>query len=129
MTNEAEADGKVVCPDAPTMALKVVERSTDDGGKEPGHREEHEISRKTIAHGMGRLIAAYLWFLIRVLSTLHTRPWVRRAAGIPCALVFFRGWFVQYLGRDSASRECEGVSFFALALLGEVTRNASRLAV
>jgi len=27
-----------------------------------------------------------LWFLTRVLTTLHTRPWVHWAPGLSCAL-------------------------------------------
>jgi hypothetical protein len=55
--------------------------------KEPGHRGEQEISRKTIAQGMLEcfgepVVTNSLCFLLS-----HARLWVRWAPGIPCALL------------------------------------------
>ena len=49
------------------------------GLSSPAPRGERVISRKTIVQGMPEC-SAYLWFLTRVLSSLHTRPRVRLSA-------------------------------------------------
>jgi hypothetical protein len=75
--------------------------------RKPGLRGERVISRKAIVQGMPDC-SAYLWFLTRVLFSLHTRPPVRKTPGIPCALRFPRGMNLASLGRI-LPRECEGV--------------------
>ena len=51
-----------------------------------------------------------LYARVRILlHLLHTRPRVRRAPGLPCALVFEGKVFLQNFGRN-ALRECGGVS-------------------
>ena len=51
----------------------------------PGHRGEHEVSRKTIARGVPGNPGVTV-VTTRVLSTLHTRLRAHQAPGIPCAL-------------------------------------------
>jgi len=52
----------------------------------PGHRGEHEVSRKTIARGMPGDFRCDRGDYARVLFTLHARLRAHRAPGIPCAL-------------------------------------------
>src|SRR5580765_1111562 len=52
----------------------------------PGHRGEHEVSRKTIARGMPGDFRCDRGDYARVLFHLHARLRVHRAPGIPCAL-------------------------------------------
>jgi hypothetical protein len=52
----------------------------------PGTPGRSRISRNTIVQGMPDC-SANPRFLTRVLSTLHTRPRVRKTPGIPCALL------------------------------------------
>jgi hypothetical protein len=73
----------------------------------PALRGEHEAAVKTIAQGMPD-VSAYPRFRTRVLSTLHTRPRVRRAPGIPCALLSSRAAHNASSGHF-VPRECERV--------------------
>jgi hypothetical protein len=59
--------------------------------KEPGHRGEHEISRKTIARGMPGVSGVTVVSNSCAFYTLHTRPRAHRAPGIPCALDSLKG--------------------------------------
>src|SRR5712672_3723043 len=55
--------------------------------KEPGHRGEHDISRKTIACGnAGRFRCTRCYSCAFYQYKVHTRPRVQRAPGIPHAL-------------------------------------------
>src|SRR5712672_1180020 len=55
--------------------------------KEPGHRGEHEISRKTIACGnVGRFRCTRCYSCAFYQYKVHTKPRVQRASGIPHAL-------------------------------------------
>src|ERR1700730_10715111 len=55
--------------------------------KEPGHRGEHDISRKTIACGnAGRFRCTRCYSCAFYHYQVHTRPRVQRAPGIPHAL-------------------------------------------
>src|SRR5260370_30959059 len=55
--------------------------------KEPGHRGEHEISRKTIACGnVGRFRCTRCYSCAFYHYKVHTRPRVQRAPGVPHAL-------------------------------------------
>jgi hypothetical protein len=59
-TSDTRADGKVVWSCPPTLGSSFAGSSCEATvAKEPGHRGEHEISRKSIAQGMP-VIAAYL---------------------------------------------------------------------
>ena len=53
-------------------------------------RGERDISRKAIAQGMSDCLRCPVCSCAHFLCTLHTRPRVQRASGIPCAL-YFRG--------------------------------------
>src|SRR6266852_1494980 len=66
--------------------------------KEPGHRGEHEISRKTIACGnVGRFRCTRCYSCAFYHYQVHTRPRVQRASGVPHAL--FGREIHQRLGR------------------------------
>ena len=53
LTNGTEADGEVVWFWRPDAGVKFLRSKflRGDGGKKAGHREEREVSRKTIARG------------------------------------------------------------------------------
>ena len=75
----AEAQG----PTGPECQLSARRRRQES----PILRGERVISRKAIAQGMSDVSAA-LYARVRILSyTLHTRPRVQRASGIPCSLI------------------------------------------
>jgi hypothetical protein len=52
----------------------------------PDHREDHEVSRKTIARGMPDESGVTVVTMLVCFFILHARPRARRAPGIPCAL-------------------------------------------
>src|SRR6185312_4572866 len=59
-----------------------------DGGKRAVLREEHEISRKAIAQGRpGCFRRTCMLVCTFCFAQQHTRPRVRRAPGLPCALM------------------------------------------
>jgi hypothetical protein len=74
-------------PDAPTLALRFAGLAPrNDGGKRarsPGRARNKPLKP---LRREGRMFPANLWFLTRVLSTMHTRPRVRWAPSLPCAL-------------------------------------------
>ena len=77
-------------PDAPTLAFKSVMMlriTLMTVARKPGHRGELEVSRKTIVQGMPGSLPVYLWRILVCFLPLHTRLWVQRAPGIPCALL------------------------------------------
>ena len=59
--------------------------------QQAGHRGERAISRKAIAQGMSDCLRCPVCSCAHFSCTLHTRPRVQRASGIPCALFDFRG--------------------------------------
>jgi hypothetical protein len=74
-------------PDPPTLGsswLKMIRRRR--WLKSPVRRGEHEAAVKTNRAGKAGSLRLNLWFLTRVLSSLHTRPRVQPASGFPCAL-------------------------------------------
>jgi hypothetical protein len=86
-------------PDAPTLASSLAEVLSALPGsdktliremtvaKEPGHRGERDISRKTIACGnAGRFRCTRCYSCAFYHYQVHTRPRVQRAPGIPHAL-------------------------------------------
>ena len=79
-----------------------------NGGKRAVLRGEHVISRKAIAQGMSDVLRCPVCSCAHFLCTLHTRPRVQRASGIPCALFYKRaGSFQQTSGamrRENAKR-------------------------
>src|SRR4029077_13450251 len=88
-------------PDAPTLASSSRDGVSAQPGadrpqipqatvaKEPGHRGEREISRKTIACGdAGRFRCTRCYSCASYHYKAHTRPRVQRAPGIPHALVW-----------------------------------------
>jgi hypothetical protein len=91
LTSAADADGEVVWSWRPDAGVKLVERSASDGGKTAGHRGEREVSRKPLRRE-GRMPPLNLYARVRIsLCSLHTRPRVQRAPGLPCALCFRGG--------------------------------------
>src|ERR1700716_3452675 len=81
--------------------------------KEPGHRGEHDISRKTIACGnAGRFRCTRCYSCAFYQYKVHTRPRVQRASGVPHALkgrkIHARLERIALRGREGAfSRHCE----------------------
>src|SRR5712692_5553487 len=85
-------------PDAPTLASSSrscvgptgLRQNLDPRAtvaNKPGHRGEHEISRKTIACGnAGRFRCTRCYSCAFYQYKVHTRPRVQRAPGIPHAL-------------------------------------------
>src|SRR6267154_1288028 len=96
-------------PDAPTLASSSRSCVGPTGfrqnlalrmtvAKEPGHRGEHDISRKTIACGnAGRFRCPRCYSCAFYHYQVHTRPRVQRASGVPHAL--FGRKIYQRLGR------------------------------
>src|SRR5258705_2731168 len=87
--------------DAPMLASSLREVAQATVSNKPGHREEREVSRKTIARGMPGLFRCTCGDYARVLCLIsHARLWVHWAPGIPCALCFSgRTVFCKKLGR------------------------------
>jgi hypothetical protein len=82
-------------PDAGVKFVRSKRLLTSDGGKKAGHQGEREVSRKTIARGR----PLNLYARVRIsLCSLHTRPRVQRAPGLPCALLFEGASFWQTSG-------------------------------
>jgi hypothetical protein len=74
--------------------------------KEPGHQGEHEISRNTIVQGMPGCLGEPVVTTLVCFFISHTRLRVRRATGIPCALLFEGREFIS-LGRLSRRGKVE----------------------
>ena len=87
--------------DAPMLASSLREEAQATVSNKPGHRGDHEVSRKTIARGMPGLLRCTCGDYARVLCFIsHARLWVHWAPGIPCALCSQRRErFLQNLGR------------------------------
>src|SRR5258705_2531886 len=91
--------------DAPMLASSLREEAQATVSNKPGHRGDHEVSRKTIARGMPGLLRCTCGDYARVLCFIsHARLRVRWAAGIPCALFSWANGLLQHLGR-LATRE------------------------
>ena len=71
--------------------------------KEPSHRGELAISRKAIAQGMSDVLRCPVCSCAASFCTLHTRPRVQRASGIPCALWILGGEEFARPGRKRAA--------------------------
>jgi hypothetical protein len=87
-----DADGEVVWSWRPDAGAKLAENDplmtvAKEPGHRAGHRGEHEISRKAIAQGMSECFGEPVVANSCVYFVSHTRLWVRRAPGIPCALI------------------------------------------
>jgi hypothetical protein len=76
--------------DAPEPASSLREDAQATVSTKPGHREEHEVSRKTIARGMPGDFRCDRGDYARVLFISHARLRVHWAPGIPCALCLAR---------------------------------------
>ena len=75
--------------DVAVLALRSGEAKLlwDNGGKRAVLRGEHEVSRKAIAQGRpGYSRRTCMLVCISCYAQQHTRPRVRRAPGLPCAL-------------------------------------------
>src|SRR6202022_1065456 len=64
-------------PGAPTLALRSWSDPRTTVAKEPGHRGEHEISRKTVAQGMSDCFGVPVVTLLVCFFHSHTRLRVR----------------------------------------------------
>ena len=69
--------------------------------REARYRGDRDISRKAIAQGMSDVLRCPVCSCAPILCTLHTRPRVQRASGIPCALCMRAGSFQANLGRNA----------------------------
>ena len=90
-----EAYGEVVWFGRRGAGVKSFEKRKllgGDGGKRAVLRGEHEVSRKAIAQGRpGCSRCTCMLVCIFLMRKQHTRPRVRRAPGLPCALRLERG--------------------------------------
>src|SRR6266851_8009207 len=89
LTSAADADGEVVWSWRPDAGVKLAGSIPPmTVARKPVHRGEHEVSRKPLRRE-GRMPPLNLYARVRfLLCTLHTRPRVQRASGLPCALCF-----------------------------------------
>ena len=80
-------------PDAPTLASSSWETSFSGAtvARKPGHRGEHEISRKPLRRESRIASAGPVCSCAFFCTFVHTRPRVQRASGFPCALFFSEG--------------------------------------
>src|SRR6266404_9516863 len=86
--------------DAPRLASSLREDAQMTVSNKPGHRGEHEVSRKTIARGMpGDPGVTVVTMLVCFVLISHARLRVHQAPGIPCALCFLRANGFAKLGR------------------------------
>src|SRR6478735_3282855 len=92
--------------DAPMLASSLREEAQMTVSNKPGHRGDHEVSRKTIARGMPGDFRCDRGDYARVLFSLHARLRVHRAPGIPCAL---------YSRRRERSCKTSGISCRGIA--------------
>src|SRR6478672_3490376 len=77
--------------DAPMLASSLREEAQATVSNKPGHRGEHEVSRKTIARGMPGETGVTVVTTLVCFFHLHARLRAHRAPGIPCALCSQRG--------------------------------------
>jgi hypothetical protein len=86
LTNGTEADGEVVWSWRPDAGVKLAEAtSLMTVTTKPDHREDHVISRKTIARGMPGYPGVTVVTISCAFLFLHARLRAHRAPGIPCA--------------------------------------------
>jgi len=86
LTNGAGASAKSCGSDAPMQASSLREAAQATVSNKPGHREEREVSRKTIARGMPGSSGVTVVTMLVCFFHLHARLRAHRAPGIPCAL-------------------------------------------
>src|SRR6476646_6085117 len=72
--------------DAPMLASSLREEAQMTVSNKPGHRGEHEVSRKTIARGMPGRSGVTVVTTLGCLFLSAPRLRAHRAPGIPCAL-------------------------------------------
>ena len=72
--------------DAPEPASSLREEAQATVSTKHGHREEHEVSRKTIARGMPGLFRCTCGDYTRVFVLITHEAAGALAPGIPCAL-------------------------------------------
>jgi hypothetical protein len=88
----AGADGEAVWSRRPDAGVKLagnILRATV--ARKPGHRGEHEISRKPLRRESRIASAGPVCSCAFFRAFVHTRPRVQRASGFPCALFFSEG--------------------------------------
>src|SRR5689334_20814499 len=73
-------------PDLPTLGSSL--QTMNCRRRRLSSPDSGESAYKPLNHCAGKAgsLRLNLWFLTRVLSTLHTRPRVQPASGLPCAL-------------------------------------------
>src|SRR6478736_2321739 len=95
--------------DAPMPASSVREAAQATVSNKHGHREEHEVSRKTIAQGRPVCSGEPVVTTLVCFFVSHARLRVHWPPGFPCALCSQRGeTILTRLGRH-APRECGGL--------------------
>jgi hypothetical protein len=72
--------------DAPMLASSLREEAQATVSNKPGHRGDHEVSRKTIARGCRVISGEPVVTMLGCLFLSAPRLRVHRAPGIPCAL-------------------------------------------
>src|SRR5882724_10236017 len=97
--------------DAPMQASSLREEAQTTVSNKPGHRGEHEVSRKTIARGMPGRSGVTVVTMLVCLFFFHTRLRAHRAPGIPCALYF---WAKGFMYNSGASRREIAESYFEI---------------
>src|SRR5213083_2172308 len=99
------------------LASSLREEAQATVSNKPGHRGEHEISRKTIARGMPGDFRCDRGDYARVLCFIsHARLRVHQAPGIPCALV---SWAEGFMQNSGASRREIADAYLKLTWLFE----------
>ena len=78
--------------------------------RKPGHRGEHEISRKPLRRESRIASAGPVCSCAFFRAFVHTRPRVQRASGFPCALFLLRGGHRRKARAQSAPRDRETAS-------------------
>src|ERR1700738_3096075 len=99
------AEGEVVWCWRPDAGVKLCGKSRMAMvARKPGHQGEREVSRKP-SRREGRMPPLNLYARVRIsLCSLHTRPRVQRAPGLPCALCSQGG---QCIEQDSGDQRRE----------------------
>src|SRR6478672_4555766 len=86
LTSVLQRTAKSCGSDAPTPASSLREDAQATVSNKRGHREEREVSRKTIARGMPGRSGVTVVTMLVCFFHLHARLRAHRAPGIPCAL-------------------------------------------
>src|SRR5438477_716800 len=92
---------KLCGPDAPMLASSLrVNNPQATVAKEPGHRGERRISRRTVAQGRPDCFGEPVVTTLVCFFILHARLWVHRAPSFPCALLLLEGRLLHSSGKS-----------------------------